>query len=160
MTIPLTNSFNPGQPVPCETNPPLFDPPAVGERGRDYRKPSLREQQAIDICASCPVAENCRTWALHHQRNDRGQLYDDNHIYGGMTGTDRRIHHGYTPARRRSYSNNTRDITPLFTGGCRNNHPPSSKYLRPNGDRRCRECDAAAARRKHQRDKMRKRVAA
>lgn len=160
MNINLGTAFNPGKPVPCQQYPWLFDPPARGERGHDTRRPSPREWRAIDMCDDCHAFNDCRIWALYHQKNDDGQPYEDNHIYGGLTGTQRRIIRGETPIRRRRiYSVDTHNITaPL--GGCQNGHPPTSKYLRPNGDRRCRQCDAAAARRKRIRDTQHRRAVA
>jgi WhiB family redox-sensing transcriptional regulator len=51
----------------------------------DGREPCYRKQvaQAKEICASCPVREPCRTWALAHP-SERG-------VWGGLTERERRV---------------------------------------------------------------------
>jgi WhiB family redox-sensing transcriptional regulator len=42
---------------------------------------SEQNNQAIKICRTCPVIDECLEWALHHERHG---------IWGGTTPTDRR----------------------------------------------------------------------
>ena len=44
-----------------------------------------RVQKAKAICATCPVVSECLTFALSHDDFEP-------HVYGGMTGDERRAH--------------------------------------------------------------------
>lgn len=87
--------------------------------------------KAKDICAGCPVAERCREEAVSNRL--RG-------VWGGTNEYDRerirRSRRVPDPSKRKTH--------------CQNNHEftPENTYLRPNGERQCKECARARKRAK------------
>lgn len=75
--------FLPTAPVPCRTNPALFDAPTSGAEatGAPYQR---RKELAATICATCPVRAACDAHASTH-----GELG----IWAGLDDADRGTHH-------------------------------------------------------------------
>ena len=65
-------------------NHDIFFPPSQMERRSEKR---LRERRAKEICASCPVLADCRTYAL--------QIREQHGIWGGLTEGERRLVGGW-----------------------------------------------------------------
>ncbi len=65
-------------------NHDIFFPPTQMERRSEKR---LRERRAKEICASCPVLADCRTYAL--------QIREQHGIWGGLTEGERRLVGGW-----------------------------------------------------------------
>lgn len=135
----LADIFDPGIQTTCTLYPALFDPPGRGEGGRNPDYVCARNLKAIAICERCEVLDECRRWALN--RKDEGADVDDQ-IYGGMTGRQRRLARGgdgSKPHKRREYPAGLVDPDAVV-GGCKRGHPPDDRYIRPNGDGRCKSC--------------------
>ncbi|MDH4364560.1 MAG: WhiB family transcriptional regulator [Acidimicrobiia bacterium] len=65
-------------------NHDIFFPPSQMERRSEKR---LRERRAKEICSSCPVLADCRTYAL--------QIREQHGIWGGLTEGERRLVGGW-----------------------------------------------------------------
>lgn len=65
-------------------NHDIFFPPSQMERRSEKR---LRERRAKEICMSCPVLADCRTYAL--------QIREQHGIWGGLTEGERRLVGGW-----------------------------------------------------------------
>lgn len=63
---------------------PFSFPPSQLERRSDKRQ---REHRAKEICASCPVEKDCRTYAI--------EIREQHGIWGGMTEGERRLLGGW-----------------------------------------------------------------
>lgn len=139
---PLTSSFHPPGPVPCHHDPDLFDPPRAGERSRHKGyEPSRREWQAITICNSCPVINACQTWALSIGPG-HPHPYDDEYIYGGMTGDHRRRYRKENPSRLPNGDYRIPIPAPVTAPtGCGKGHPAASRHRRSDNTFRCLDCD-------------------
>lgn len=72
------------------TSPEVFFHPE-GERGPARRR---RDERAKEVCASCPVLEQCRTHAL--------ALREPYGVWGGMTEEERAAHHAEVDRHRGS----------------------------------------------------------
>ncbi len=60
-------------------NQAIFFPPAQMERRSEKRQ---RERRAKEICASCPVQADCRSYSI--------QIREQHGIWGGLTEGERR----------------------------------------------------------------------
>lgn len=70
------------------TSPEVFFHPE-GERGPARRR---RDERAKEVCAVCPVLEQCRTHAL--------ALREPYGVWGGMTEDERAAHHAEVDRHR------------------------------------------------------------
>lgn len=62
----------------------IFFPPSQMERRSEKR---MREKRAKEICASCPVLQDCRNYAI--------TIREQHGIWGGLTEGERRLVGGW-----------------------------------------------------------------
>ena len=72
------------EPLAVGPNHDIFFPPSQMERRSEKR---LRERRAKEICASCPVLADCRSYAM--------QIREQHGIWGGLTEGERRMVGGW-----------------------------------------------------------------
>lgn len=116
-------------------DPGLFFSPDSGERGRPRARcaDDAREAAALAVCASCPVMEQCRAWAI--------QTGERHGVWGGLT-------EGELEARvdLKERCASLKASLQTFPNGrkteCKYGHPfdKENTRLNPNGSRSCRAC--------------------